>query len=221
MMKPRSRSQKDAYNLKKREKNAKMTMEERMIKAKKHAIYYQNNKIILNAKNRQYSKTYRNRRKELNRHYRENHREHLKEYNRNRYLNMSVSQKITKKVRQRLYNFLKQKSFKKEAPTIEYLGCTWQEFEQYWKGKINAWNVIHPQNTISIETAEIDHIRPISLFDVDALYWGNHFTNMQPLPSSVNQIKNAKWDDIDDKFWFEHIIFNPTYIAPYLPIQMR
>lgn len=239
-MKPKTKEQREIINQRAREKTARLTAEQRAILARKkreryfkldqtrkeiistkRKEYYNKNKERMTALDRSYSIGYKQRRKDLNCKWRRQNSEHLKQYMHLRYQNMSDTQKITKRIRNRLYNFLKMNSFKKQKHSVEYLGCSWDTFEIYWKGKIEAWNTVYPDNKISIETAAIDHIRPISIFKEDSLTWGNHFTNLQPLPSYVNQRKNAKWQEIDENFWFANIIFNPTYLAPYLPVQMR
>lgn len=203
------------------EKRKRLTPGEKQIRAEKRHVYYQNNKDLVKQSQKKWVARNKESVTQRNRTWRDNNKEYVREYNLQRYQNRSEKDKITHRIRQRLYNLTKVKSFKKERHTEEYLGCTWEEFETYWHVKIDAWNTIYPDKPITVENAAIDHIRPICLFDQDALALGNHYTNMQPLPAYTNLQKNAKWDKEDDDFWFQQIIFNPTYLAPYIPLRMR
>ena len=105
--------------------------------------------------------------------------------------------------RGRLHNAMKARLNKavrrKAGRTVEYLGCSIEEFIEYmvhhyaWK----PWFTLENYG----EVWHIDHIRPLASFSDDELERGFHYTNCQPLAASDNLRKNSKWNG---KTWRKH-----------------
>jgi len=94
-------------------------------------------------------------------------------------------QKFNRAVRSRIYLCLKRKS----NHTIEYLGCNYEEY--------HAWIFDHNYNLDNRSDWHIDHVIPLSSFDLDdpiqqmlAFNW----RNTTPLPSKQNLAKNNRID---------------------------
>mgnify|MGYP003347093771 FL=1 len=72
----------------------------------------------------------------------------------------------------------------------------------------------------------IDHIRPLSSFDLsdhDAFLDCCNYTNLQPLLAEDNLNKSDKWSDEDTAFWEEHIrgkVRGKEFMQIYLPREM-
>lgn len=130
--------------------------------------------------------------------------------------------RVQENLRHLLRYTLKSKTTVKSQRTYQYLGCDLQYFvSTYWPEKIKAWNDMYPNHPLSVETAVIDHIKPRAKHDDTEMHACNHYTNLQPLPPSVNADKSDKWGPTDEIHWREHIIFNETSREPYLPASMR
>ena len=129
----------------------------------------------------------------------------------------------TRHVRNSIYRAFKRKGTVKHANTLQILGIeSFLQFKSYFDDKIETWNLQNPVNKISIETMEIDHIKPVAAFDDSekAKREVNHYTNLQPLPQDVNAHKSAKWSDKDEEFWRANIIGNAEFREIYLPCVM-
>ena len=93
-------------------------------------------------------------------------------------------------------------SLKKTKSSIKYLGCDINTFISHMEKKLTedmTWDNIH-----------IDHIKPISRFNLDIEEEFNkccHYTNLQPLHAKDNLNKNNKWTDENEVFWNENIIY--------------
>ncbi len=69
------------------------------------------------------------------------------------------------------------------------------------------------------ENISIDHIKPISKFNLDdenEFLDCCNYTNIQPLLFKQNQEKSNKWTDENDKYWNENIK-NKEYNEIYIP----
>lgn len=94
----------------------------------------------------------------------------------------------------------------------------WQTFSQLMIAKMFAWNASHPECPITKSNCTLDHIRPKSMFmHIDEMPDCNHFTNLQPLPRSVNEQKGNLWGYSDEAYWRAHVFKNPAYKEVYLP----
>jgi hypothetical protein len=98
----------------------------------------------------------------------------------------------------------------KENNSIDYLGCNSEYFINYIKSKMTL--------EMTFQNIHIDHIKPISAFDLDddmQFLQCAHYTNLQPLLVKDNLSKGDKWSEKDEKFWKENICGKE-----YLPIYM-
>jgi hypothetical protein len=106
----------------------------------------------------------------------------------------------------------KSTTFIKNKCAIDYLGCSIEYFKNFILSKMT--------NDMSIENIHLDHIKPISYFNLDdetELQECCHYTNFQPLLISDNLKKSNKWSEIDDIFWKNNIIFKDYYKDIYIP----
>jgi hypothetical protein len=91
----------------------------------------------------------------------------------------------------------------RNCSTINYLGCTADEFKIWIEDKM----LKNPEMTR--DNIHIDHIRPVSKFDLTdevQLRQCMHYTNFQPLLALDNLKKHATWTEEDEKWWRESII---------------
>lgn len=112
----------------------------------------------------------------------------------------------------------------KNDRSLTLLGLdSWNQFEVYWQGKIDAWNAMHPDHAIDATAGNyaIDHIKPISTFEPQEIDMANHYTNLQPLPKDINIKKSNMWDWEDEKFWLHNIMYQEQNVAPYLPVDFN
>jgi hypothetical protein len=92
-------------------------------------------------------------------------------------------------------NSFKNKGFKKNAKTIDILGCDNLEFKQYIESKFEAWmnwdNYGNPKDGVLElnKTWDLDHIIPLITATSEAdIIRLNHYSNFQPLCSYYNRI---------------------------------
>lgn len=142
-----------------------------------------------------YYKTYRKQNKEYFNQYSSTHyhtkKELYREWEKNRY--QTDPQFRTKKiVTARISEALKTYKILKNSRTIEYLGCTIEEYYYYLESKFT------PEMNWENQGAywHIDHIRPIASFDLtdeEQLYQCFHYTNTQPMEKTENRLKSDKY----------------------------
>lgn len=89
----------------------------------------------------------------------------------------------------------KRNGFTKNSKTFIILGCTFEEFKLHLESQFQSWmswdNYGKPKNKLLIpsNTWDIDHIIPISTAKTEEdVVMLNHYTNLQPLCSYVNQL---------------------------------
>ncbi len=106
-------------------------------------------------------------------------KEYFKNYKNKRY-NTDIEYKIKVNLRSRIYNVLKTSKLNKNNKTLNYIGCTIEQFKQYlesqFKPEMNWDN--HG------EVWEIDHIISCYSFDLNIIenqFKCFHYTNMRPL----------------------------------------
>jgi len=155
------------YKKQYRKKNAK--------KIKKyHADRYQKNKEDIKDRNKEYSKqnpTYK------------------MEYDRRRYKD-DIQFKLTDILRSRLYKAMKNNQ--KTGSAVKDLGCTIKELKQHIEQQFQpgmSWN------NWAIDGWHIDHIKPLSSFDLsnsEEFKKACHYSNLQPLWAKDNLSKNNK-----------------------------
>jgi len=113
-------------------------------------------------------------------------------------------------------------ALEKDRTSIEYLGITNQAFIDFFKKKMDLYNTKN-DDKMNWENIQIDHIKPVSIFDLDDadefLKCAN-YTNLQPLLSKDNMEKSNKWNDECEKYWNENIKDNETYFDIYNPFKI-
>jgi len=141
-----------------------------------------------------YYKQYREENKQYFNQYSHHHyhtkKELYREWNRNKY-NSDIEFRLKHITAARISSALSTYQTLKQNRTIEYLGCTIEEYTQYLEQKFT------PDMTWDNhgEYWEIDHIKPIDAFNLsqeDQLYECFHYTNTQPLPKVDNREKSNK-----------------------------
>lgn len=167
---------------------------------KKH---YEENKEIIAEKNKEYRE--------------ENKCDHNKQRGFCKICNLSMY--LVNLQRGQIYKCLKVSSHNKTKSSIDYLGCDADYFIKYFKKKMDLWN---ENNEIKMNwyNIHIDHIKPISSFNLDDEDEFNrccNYTNLQPLLATDNIIKSNKWTDEDGVYWNENII-NKEHFGIYLPV---
>jgi hypothetical protein len=151
--------------------------------------YHENKNIRSN-----YYKSYREQNKEYFNKYSNNHyhtkKELYREWNRNKY-HTDYAFRIKHVTSARISDALKTYNTLKNNRTIEYLGCSMEEYIPYLEKQFT------PEMTWDNYGIfwEIDHIMPIDSFDLNIeenLYKCFHFTNTQPLEKDKNRKKSNK-----------------------------
>jgi hypothetical protein len=108
----------------------------------------------------------------------------------------------------------------KKGHSVEYLGCSYEDFHKHIETKINNWNTDNPDNLMDFTNIHIDHIKPISRFNFtdegEELLDCCNYTNLQPLLMIDNLSKNNKWTDDNELYWNENIKGNSEYNKVYL-----
>lgn len=142
-----------------------------------------------------YYKQYRENNKEYFNKYCTNHyhtnKDLYREWNRNQY-DTNIEFKIKHIVSARIHSALKTYQTLKRDRTIEYLGCSIEEYANYLESKFTPEMTWENQGTYW----EIDHIKPIDSFDLNdenQLYEAFHYTNTQPLNWKENREKSNKF----------------------------
>jgi len=103
----------------------------------------------------------------------------------------------------KIKNMLKRSNLSKNH-SIEYLGIKSYEFIEFFQKKMNYYNN-NDNNIIKMNwnNIELDHIKPISLFDLndetDFLNCSN-YSNLQPLFKKDNNQKHNKWSMTSEIF---------------------
>ena len=75
-----------------------------------------------------------------------------------------------------------------------------------------------------ISNKHIDHIKPISCFnlkDKDEFDKCCHYTNIQLIDQFDNLSISNKWNEIDEKYWNDNIIYNDKYKDIYFPVECK
>lgn len=160
--------------------------------------------------------------KEQHKQYRLENADKLNEYFKQYYSNMkenNPARYLAVIQRKQLLNCLKYINEGKKGHSIEYLGCSYEDFHKHIETKINNWNTDNPDNLMDFNNIHIDHIKPISRFNFtdegDELLDCCNYTNLQPLLVFDNLSKNNKWTDENEAYWIENIRANPEYNKVY------
>ena len=104
--------------------------------------------------------------------------------------------------RNNLRRVLKQSTLQKKKKTIEYLGCSPEQFINHIQSKMTT--------NMNFDNIHLDHIKPVSKFNLDdeeEFKMCCHFTNFQPLLAKDNLCKHNSWTAEEDNYWKENIIY--------------
>ena len=219
----------------------------REILSGKKKQYWKNNREILSEKNKQYRENNRGKLIEKGKQYWKNNTvklsEKFKQYwknNREKLLEKAIKYREDNKCphkraefrckecnlkqylinlqRNQLKKCLKNSNLKKTKPSIEYLGCSAEYFMEFFKKKMDKFN-LSSEIEMTWRNIHIDHIKPVSVFDLDnqdEFINCCNYTNLQPLLAEINLKKYNKWNDISDDFWLKNII-HQEYYDIYIP----
>lgn len=112
-----------------------------------------------------------------------------------------------------------------EFPTTDPVALgleSWEQFRTLMMKKIQCWNAMHPEMIITADNVSLDHIKPCSEFKhIDDMHMCQHYTNLQPLPKIVNQLKADTWHCEDEHFWRANIYKCRDFAYVYLPRKMK
>tara|TARA_B100000902_G_scaffold397643_1_gene462060 strand:+ start:1526 stop:2227 length:702 start_codon:yes stop_codon:yes gene_type:complete len=205
----------------------------------KRKLYYQANRERFLANVKQYNQTYREQRQAYQTQYRKANRAKLSKQSadwrkanparcnayRRAFRKRHASDpmyRLHNNIRLSIRNTLNRKGSNKSKQTHEYLGCSFDWFvNEYWPSKIKEWNIQYPEYPLTVNECVIDHIKPLAQHDDDEVKVAWHYTNLQPLPAYVNNIKRDTWGWEDECHWRCNILYNQQYMDPYLPIDVN
>lgn len=111
-------------------------------------------------------------------------------------------------------------SLEKLEHSIDYLGCNIEEFVIFFQNKIDYYNnFMATEELMTYENIHIDHIKPISVFNLDdekEFLECCNYTNMQPLLIKENLEKSNKWNEDKENYWNNNIKNNKDYCEIYI-----
>ena len=172
----------------------------------KAKVYTKNNKEKIAKRDKEYRNNNKEKIKERKKeYYKKTKCEHNKNYGFCKICNLNLY--LVNLNRTHIYNCLKSSYINKTKSSIDYLGCDVEYFIDYFKKKMDLWN---ENNEIKMnwDNIHIDHIKPISVFNLDEEDELNNccnYTNIQPLLIEDNLNKSNKWTDEDEVYWNENI----------------
>lgn len=145
--------------------------------------YYLINKEKKKEYDQKYSEKYKNVRKENNK----KNRDNINEKERNRYSN-DYMYNIIRRVRKRLYSFLKSHNITKKNKTFDIVGCSPEFLKEYIEKQFTEG-----MSWVNRNEWHIDHIIPLSSAKTEEeIYKLCHYTNLQPLWAEDNIKKGNK-----------------------------
>ena len=153
------------------------------------AEYRQNNKEKIALRNAEYRQNNKEKIAARKAEYKQNNKEKINEYERNRNKN-NENARLVKNIRNRINSALKGKS--KSFHTKEILGI---DVENYKK-----WLLFQMTPEMNFNNIHIDHVKPISSFDVtkeEELLEAFNWRNTQPLLKQDNLRKSDKFNERD------------------------
>lgn len=101
--------------------------------------------------------------------------------------------KLTCRIRSNIHSYIKRTGAKKTCSSSELLGCTHEEFKEYFESKFTegmSWDIFCNSDSI-----HIDHIIPVDAFDLSIeseLRKCYHYSNLQPLWKVDNLTKSNR-----------------------------
>jgi hypothetical protein len=121
--------------------------------------------------------------------------------------------------RKQINRCFKNSKMNKSKHSIEYLGCSVEEFINFFQKKIEYFNSFMATDILMTwNNIHIDHIKPVSRFNLDdenEFLDCCNYTNLQPLLITDNLEKSNKWNDEKELYWKENII-NKEYHEIYI-----
>ena len=118
----------------------------------------------------------------------------------NKRLNTDPLFKLSKNVKNRIRNSIKNRGYSKKTKTYDILGCSFEYLINHLNN--NPYGFIYSDSDL-----DLDHIVPLSTaskeLDIIKL---NHYTNFQLLPSEYNRYvkRDNKWDRKDFECWLQN-----------------
>jgi hypothetical protein len=184
--------------------------------AEKAKEYYKEYNKLNTEKIKEYYKEYNKlnaeKLKENTKEYQKEYRNNIKKNNFKLYLIYLQRKQINRSFKSSLLN--------KNKHSIEYLGCDIETLINHFQKKIDYFNNnIAIDEIMTFHNIHIDHIKPISKFNLDdenEFLKCSHYTNMQPLLIKDNLEKSNKRNDDNEIYWNEKIINNDDYNEIYL-----
>ena len=157
--------------------------------------YYQNNKLKFSENHKKYIYKNKNYWKEYSKKYYETNKEKInkqkKEYNKKRLQNDPIY-KMIRNIRSRIKNALKNKSIKNYMKPMELFGASYEEVWNHLESQFKDGMTRYNNNR---KGWHIDHIKPISSFDLtdlEQLKKCCNYKNLQPLWWYDNLSKGIK-----------------------------
>lgn len=138
----------------------------------KNKLWKRNNRDRYNAYNRIYKSMWEKKQRLINPHF-----------------------KMTRNLRCRFWNALKEQNAKKTCKTFDLIGCSVDQLKEYLSKKFTEGMTWENYGT---RGWHIDHIKPCSKFDLRKVEEQEkcfHFTNLQPLWAFDNLSKNNKYEE--------------------------
>jgi hypothetical protein len=172
----------------------------------KNKKYYDDNIDKIKEQSKKYREYNADKIKEQSKKYRDNNKcEHNKAVRSCKICNLPLY--LLNLQRLQLWKCLKSSNQNKTKSSIEYLGCDADYFKDYIQKKMDIYNET-AEVKMDFSNIHIDHIKPISTFNLDdeeEFLDCCNYTNLQPLLANDNLSKFNKWTDDDNKYWNENI----------------
>ena len=107
--------------------------------------------------------------------------------------------KLSKNIRNLIYNYLKNNGYTKKSRSYEILGCSFEDFKKHIESQFEDWMNWDNYGLYNGEECygwDYDHIIPLSSCECeDDIYRLNHYSNFQPLCSYINRyVKKGNLD---------------------------
>ena len=185
--------------------------------------YYQTHRDDLLAKKKEYSKIHHVELQVYQKQYRKANPDKYKKYQQTFYQRHARDPvfRLHKNIRLSIRNSLNNRGGKKSQQTHQYLGCSFHWFVNiYWPSKIAEWNTQYPDHPLTMDDCVIDHIKPLAWHDEDEIKAAWHFSNLQPLPANINNLKSDRWTWDDERHFQCNILYKENQRSPYLPVDM-
>ena len=159
-----------------------------------HDRYYENNFEKISKRKKEYNKEREDFFKNYRREYFSINKDKIYEQRKLRYQN-DINFKLAGNIRRRLGEAIKSKKALKSGPSIELIGCSWNELRLHLERQFDdkmTWE------NYGRKGWHIDHIRPCKSFDLtdpEQQKLCFHYSNLQPLWEPDNLRKGSKWQN--------------------------